>query len=140
MSQVSRWEHFNHDADIGVRGYGATLADAFVAAAMALTAVVTDPDTVACREEIDIEVPADDPEWQFFNFLNAIVYEMTTRNMLFGDYQVQLVNGKLLAKARGEPVDRQKHQPAVEIKGATMTELSIHTSPRGWCAQCVVDV
>ena len=35
------WEHFPHDADVGVRGFGATAAEAFEQAALALTAVVT---------------------------------------------------------------------------------------------------
>ena len=37
----ARWEHFPHDADIGVRGFGTTPAEAFEQAALALTAVVT---------------------------------------------------------------------------------------------------
>jgi len=36
-----RWEHFPHEADIGVRGFGATPAEAFEQAALALTAAVT---------------------------------------------------------------------------------------------------
>ena len=41
-----RWEHFPHDADIGVRGIGASKEEAFEQAALALTAVLTDPRTV----------------------------------------------------------------------------------------------
>ncbi len=41
----------------------------------------------------------------------------------------------------GEAVDRQKHQPAVEIKGATFTELHVCQQADGlWLAQCIVDV
>ena len=36
------WEHFEHKADIGVRGFGNTLAEAFEQAAVAMTTVVTD--------------------------------------------------------------------------------------------------
>jgi tRNA-splicing ligase RtcB/Archease protein family (MTH1598/TM1083) len=57
-----RWEHFPHDADVGVRGFGATAAEAFEQAALALTAVVTHagvasriPVAVTC-EESDIEL------------------------------------------------------------------------------------
>jgi hypothetical protein len=35
------WEHFPHDADVGVRGRGLTAAEAFEQAAQALTAVIT---------------------------------------------------------------------------------------------------
>jgi tRNA nucleotidyltransferase (CCA-adding enzyme) len=52
------------------------------------------------------------------------------------------VNGdRLAARANGEPVSRERHQPAVEVKGATMTELSVmEASPGHWRAQCMVDV
>lgn len=42
MTVTARWEHFPHQADIGVRGMGATLAQAFEQAALALTAVIVD--------------------------------------------------------------------------------------------------
>jgi len=38
---LSRWEHFPHDADVGIRGFGPTAAAAFEQAACALTAAVT---------------------------------------------------------------------------------------------------
>ena len=37
------WELFPRQADVGVRGFGATEAEAFEQAALAMTAVVTDP-------------------------------------------------------------------------------------------------
>ena len=43
--------------------------------------------------------------------------------------------------AWGERVDPEKHQPAVEIKGATYTALSVTEQTDGsWTARCVVDV
>ena len=42
-----RWEHFEHGADVGVRGIGPTPASAFEQAALALTAVITEPDAVS---------------------------------------------------------------------------------------------
>ena len=44
-----RWEHFPHDADVGVRGFGVTAAEAFEQAALALTAVVTHAGQAAPR-------------------------------------------------------------------------------------------
>ncbi|WP_159588852.1 archease [Chelativorans xinjiangense] len=34
-SRVAGWEHFHHDADIGVCGYGGSVAEAFEQAALA---------------------------------------------------------------------------------------------------------
>ena len=66
---------------------------------------------------------------------------MATRNMLFGRFSVRVAGGTLAATAWGEPVDRARHRPAVEIKGATYTALSVTQRGDGaWVAQCVVDV
>ena len=139
-SKEPQWEHFNHEADIGIRGYGATLDEAFAAAGLALTAVITEPERVAAKVRVVIDICENDPEWQFFEFINAIIYEMATRHMLFRRYRVHLKGAKLHAEALGEPVDPKRHQPAVEIKGATLTELRVKAEKPGWSAQCVVDV
>jgi len=66
---------------------------------------------------------------------------MATRGLLFGRFQVAIEGDRLRATAYGEPVDRARHQPAVEVKGATMTGLEVRRSAQGeWRAQCIVDV
>ena len=74
-------------------------------------------------------------------WLNAIVTQMAVRRMLFGRYEVELEGGRLTATAIGEPISPERHQPAVEVKGATYTLLRVaHTDDGGWLAQTVVDV
>ena len=136
-----RWEHFPHDADIGVRGVGASREEAFEQAALALTAVITAPHTVAPNEVVEVACEAPDDELLLADWLNALVYEMATRRMLFGRYEVRLEDRRLQAIAWGEAVDVARHQPAVEVKGATYTELLVKQDENGaWRAQCVVDV
>ncbi|MEW6324218.1 MAG: archease [Nitrospirota bacterium] len=136
-----RWEHFPHGADIGVRGLGRSKAEAFEQAALALTAVAADPGGIAPKEVVEIACDVQDDELGLVDWLNAIVYEMATRNMLFGRFEVTLADGRLRAKAWGEAVDAARHQPAVEVKGATYTELRVNRAGTGeWTAQCVVDV
>jgi SHS2 domain-containing protein len=138
---VAAWEHFEHGADIGVRGIGATLAEAFEQAALALTAVLTDPAGVIPRTSVGIRCAAPDDEVLLVDWLNALVYEMATRRMLFGRFGVTIEGHALAGEAWGEPVDVARHRPAVEVKGATYTALSIARHADGnWVAQCVVDV
>jgi tRNA nucleotidyltransferase (CCA-adding enzyme) len=134
------WEHFQHEADMGVRGKGRSKSEAFEQAALALTAVITDIDNVQADQEIAVQCEAPDDELLLAEWLNALVYEMSTRKMLFRRFEVHLPPGKLEAKVWGEPVDIEKHQPAVEVKGATYTALAVTETPEGWAAQCVVDV
>ncbi|UCD69468.1 MAG: archease [Betaproteobacteria bacterium] len=135
------WEHFDHDADVGVRGIGVTQAQAFEQAALALTSIVTQIESVEPRQRIDISAENGDPELLFVDWLDALIFEMATRRMLFSRYKVDIEGERLSARAWGEPVDVNRHQPAVEIKGATLTELKVEEQDEGqWLAQCVVDV
>jgi tRNA nucleotidyltransferase (CCA-adding enzyme) len=141
MPQAERWEHFAHDADIGVRGRGPTEAAAFEQAALALTAVITDPGQVRAEQAVSIACAAPDDAILLVDWLNALVLEMATRGLLFGRFTVRIAGHELAATAWGEPLDRARHAPAVEVKGATLTDLRVAQQPDGtWVAECVVDV
>ena len=135
-----RWEHFEHEADIGVRGIGPTLAGAFEQGALALTAAICDPASVRPIEPITIRCAAPDYEILFVDWLNAVIFEMATRHMLFSRFAVNEKDGELNGTAWGEAVETGRHAPAVEPKGATYTELSVGRSDSRWVAQCVIDV
>lgn len=138
---MRHWEHFSHQADIGVRGIGESVAAAFEQAALALTAVVTDLASVAPTQAVTVECDNPDTELLLVDWLNAIVYEMATRKLLFSRYELQLEGHHLTATLYGEAIDVQRHQPAVEVKGATYTELQVaQRADSEWFAQCVVDV
>jgi tRNA nucleotidyltransferase (CCA-adding enzyme) len=136
-----RWEHFDHGADIGVRGFGPTEAAAFEQAALALTAVIADPQAIELRQSVPITCEGEDDELLLAAWLNAVVSQMAVRRMLFGRFHVELRPGHLAATASGEPVVVDRHRPAVEVKGATYTALRVARTPEGgWLAQTVVDV
>ena len=136
----TRWEHFPHDADVGVRGRGATLAEAFEQAAVALTAIVTDA-KIAEKNSAEVSCEAPDVELLLVDWLNAIIYEMAVRNMIFGRFKVTLSDTSLQGAMWGENVDQAKHSPACEPKGATYTALRVAQEADGtWSAACVVDV
>jgi tRNA nucleotidyltransferase (CCA-adding enzyme) len=138
---AAHWEHFHHEADIGVRGVGATLAEAFEQTALAMVAVITDPLRIRPLEDVSFECDAPDPELLLVDWLNAVIFQMATRRLVLRDFRVTIEGSVLRGTARGEPVEQDRHQPAVEIKGATYTELSVAQDPDGnWRAQCVVDV
>ncbi len=141
LATPAHWEHFPHQADMGVRGIGATREQAFEQAALALISVIGDIAKIAPREAVAIHCEAPDDELLFVDWLNALVYEMATRRMLFSRFQVRLRGHALDASAWGEPLDVARHQPAVEVKGATYTGLRVmRTSEGNWTAECVVDV
>lgn len=137
----AQWQHFPHQADIGVRGIGETVEQAFEQAALAMTAVVADIESITPARSVRIRCEAPDRELLLVEWLNALVFEMASRNMLFSRFEVAIDDEKLQGTAWGEPVDRARHHPAVEIKGATYTSLHVGQNEEGlWVAECVVDV
>lgn len=139
--EVPYWEHFDHGADIGVRGVGTTREGAFEQIALALAAVVTDPARVRAELSVAIQCEAAGDEPLVVEWLNSIVYEMATRRVVFGTFDVKLEGTRLTAVAWGERIDRGRHEPAVEVKGATYTALRFGRRDDGaWAAECVVDV
>lgn len=135
------WEHFSHGADIGVRGSGESIEEAFEQAALALTAVVGEISRVEQRQSVEVHCEAPDVELLFVSWLNAIIYEMAVRRMLFSAFRVVISGGTVRGTLQGELADPERHQIGVEVKGATVTELKVRRGPDGrWVAQCVVDV
>lgn len=138
------WRHFDHAADMGVRAVAGTLGELFEQMALGVVAIVT---TAKIRnvETVALRCSAPDLELLLVDWLNALIFEMSTRRMLFGRFVVIVEPHPdeclLKATAWGEPVDVHRHQPAVELKGATYTALRVHQDETGcWQAQCVVDV
>ncbi len=132
---------FPHGADIGVRGLGRTRDEAFAQAALALAGAVVDPQTVAPREAVGIDCAAPDDRLLFCDWLNAVIYEMEVRRMVFRRFEVSSQAHRLHAIAWGEAFDPTRHAAASEPKGATLSGLKVERRPDGaWVAECIVDV
>ena len=135
------WEHFHHQADIGVRGIGETIEEAFEEGAAALMAVMCSLEKVEVKEEVIIQCEAEEAELLFADWLNSIIYEMDTRRMLFSRFEVRLNGDKLEGKMWDEKIKPDNHETAVEVKAATYMMLKAEKNSSGkWIAQCVVDV
>jgi SHS2 domain-containing protein len=135
------WDHFPHGADIGVRGWGGNVAEAFEQAALATSAIVVEPILVRSETSIDLTCEASSLEDLLVEWLNAVIFEMSRRQLVFCSFSLSLDGNKLLAAARGEALDPDRHELGVEPKGATYTLLRVSRRDDGtWDAQCVVDV
>ncbi len=138
---MGSWEHFSHDADMGVRAEGATPEEVFEQMALGMTALITDPKAIAPGEDVEIACEAPSTDLLLVDWLNALVFEMAVRRMVFGRFSVRLDGTRLRGVASGERVDVSRHQPVVEVKGATYTALRFGRRADGsWESQCVLDV
>jgi len=135
------WEHFAHPADMGIRGLGQTRQGAYVQAALALTALTVELDTIEPRTCVTVACEEIAPELLLVAWLNAILFEMATRHMVFGRFAIELECAGLRAELWGEALDADKHHPGTEVKAATYAALRVEQEPKGqWVAQCIVDM
>jgi len=133
------YDYFEHDADVGVCGKGATVADAFAGAARAMFAIQTDLDSVQHRERIEVEFEEGDTELALVRWLNALLAASCERGLAFGEFGLAREGELWRGWAEGERW-RDGLARGTEVKGATLTMLSVLRSDAGWEARCVVDV
>lgn len=135
------YETFEHGADIGVRGRGATMSEAFANGARAMfSLMVDDIDTVLPKRSLDISCESFDTESLFTAWLNTLLAEADVHHLIFAAFDLEIRDCHVRGTARGEPFDPSRHSRGIEVKGATYTELAVRQDEYGWLAQCVVDV
>lgn len=136
-----QYETFEHGADIGIRGHGATLEEAFVNGARALFSIVVDSlDNISPADSKAVKASSYDREGLFVAWLNALLAEADLENMVFCSFEVNIHGFELHGRAWGETPAPGHQERGVEVKGATFTELKVAREKGVWVAQCVVDV
>ncbi len=133
------FSYFEHDADMGVIGYGETMEQAFKAAAQAVFAIMTNLDGVQSRDEITVEFEEADPEFALVIWINLILGKARESGMVFNDFRLQRNGHQWRARIKGEKW-HDALERGIEVKGATFTMLSVRQEKGIWIAQCVVDV
>jgi len=134
-------ETFEHGADIGIRGKGKSVSEAFENGAKSMfSLLVEDLDTITPEKSVIISCESYDLEGLFVAWLNSLLAESDMQRLIFSDFKVKIHDLRLTGTAMGEPFDFSKHQRGVEVKGATFTELVVRQDGGWWIAQCVVDV
>lgn len=133
--------YFDHEADVGIVGYGASLQEAFEEAAVAMFNLIIDVSRVESKNEVVIECQGTDNEELFVEWLNALLAQADIHDMAFSEFHVQqMKNHQLRGSAKGEALDQDKHRPKLEVKAATYSMLSVDHTEDQWSAKCVVDV
>jgi len=130
-----------HTADVGFEAWGTTREEVFANAARALISLIVDLEAIAPREEITLEIHGPDLESVLVNWLSELLYLHDAEAWLFREFEVQnLGNDSLRARARGEKLERSRHEVKLLVKAITYHQLVLEESPQGWRAQVYVDI
>lgn len=142
---MKEYEQFEHKADIGVRGYGKTIEEAFENGAKAMFSVMVNLEKVEPKKEIKIASEADNLEELFVEWLNTLLSEAGIQNFVFCEFKIKEIKKtdsryKLFGAARGEDLNPEKHEAEVEVKAATYSQLKVEKKNNKFIAQTIVDV
>jgi len=133
------YSYFEHDADVGVIGRGETPERAFEAAARATFALMADPDSLKETREASVSFVEEDLELALVEWLNALLGAAREQGAVFRRFSLAREGARWTGRAWGEPW-RDDMERGTEVKGATLTMLSVRSRDPGWEARCIVDV
>ena len=119
-----RYAYFEHDADIGVSGRGATPEEAFEAAAAAMFALMTELAAVRRSRTVQLEFEEADTELALVRWLNLLLATAREQGMAFAEFRLERDGVVWRGSATGE-VWRRDLERGVEVKGATLTMLRV---------------
>jgi len=137
------WETFDHIADIGVRGWGRDVDEAFANGAKAMFSImVEDLSVVRPEQSVDVTCDSFDLAGLFVAWLNRLIAEADLRDMVFCQFSpsVHMDELTLEGRASGQHWDRLECGRGIEVKGATFSEAEVKRVNGLWMAQCIVDV
>ncbi len=139
------FETFEHQADIGVKGIGLGIEEAFQECAKAMFSVEINLEKVEPQKSIKIKCSARNQEELLVEWLNSLLAQSSIKDMAFSEFKVMITKEKegfkLEGEAKGEKLG-EKHEPKIEVKAATYSQLKIYQdeATNNWIVQCIVDV
>ena len=134
-------ETFEHTADIGIRAWGDQFTEVFEEAARALFSVMVNLKDIQPRETVRFELVAEAGEELLLKWLKELLFTSDTRKILFSEFKVlDLTSEKLIAEARGEPLDRAKHSLGSEVKAITRHQFKLVRDKGRYLAEVLLDI
>jgi SHS2 domain-containing protein len=131
--------YFDHDADMGIIGRGKSLESCFEETALALFALTGNLSQVKPTQQIVFKFAESDIEFALVTWLNLLIAHAQTKHLLFSSFKIRKRRNVWYCEARGE-IWHPGIERGIDVKGATLTMLSVKKIGEQWQAQCVVDV
>lgn len=141
MTTQPPFETFDHTADVGIIARGATLGEALANAARAMFSLMVDVDRVEPREERRIEVEAENVEGLLVNWLAELLYVSEVDNLVFSRFDMlEVSDTRVVARATGEPLDLDRHDPKLMVKAVTCHMLEVAREDGGCRVRVILDI
>src|SRR3990167_4664108 len=130
-----RENYFDHEADIGIIGRGKTINDCFVDAAHVMFSMMTDLSKIQPKKTLAFTFEESDIELAFVTWLNLLLAHANAKNLIFSQFNISQQGDQWQGEASGEPW-RDDMERGTDVKGATLTMLSVKKINDEWEARC----
>ena len=141
MSASAGWEHFETEADVGVRAWAATRADAFAQAALGVFALIVRPEEVEERERREVRAQADSRERLLVGWINECLYVHEIEGFVVRRVDVDACSDTVVhGVLHGEEIDVSRHRPGTIVKAATLHQVIVSESGGRHEVEVIVDV
>jgi SHS2 domain-containing protein len=135
------FEHFDVEADVGVRAWGPTRSEAFAQAALGVFALIVPPGDVLPRETREVRAQGDSLDALLVTWINECLYLHEIEGFVVHRIapvrcEERLVHGVL----HGEAVDVGRHHLGTVVKGVTFHKIEVREREGLHEVRIIVDV
>jgi SHS2 domain-containing protein len=135
------YEYFEVEADVGVRAWAPTRAEAFAQAAMGVLSLVCDPVSVTPRETREVRAQADAPETLLVAWIDECLYVHEIEAFVVHRVEVTAFSDTVVhGRLHGEPLDAGRHRLGTVVKAATLHGVSVESRDGSHEVRVIVDV
>jgi len=140
-NKKSNFRILDHTADLRVKIRGNSQKELFKNAARGMFSVITQINKITPNQSIPIKLKAQREEDLLVDWLNELIYLMSTRDILFCDFKIDEISPEhIKAEALGEKFNNKKHRINSEIKAATYHNLKIDSHRQSQSVEVIFDV
>jgi len=133
-----RYEEIEHTADVGIRAFGSTMNELFANAAEGMFSLIADLSKVRTIGEVEVRTASEDPGELMVQWLTELLFLHETQRLLLREFDVTIEDGQLQARARGERIDKRRHELRLVVKAATYYRLRV--DPDAGVAEIIFDI
>jgi len=141
------YEILEHPADVGFLAYGATLAELFENAALAMCSLACAPEKIEERMQRKIIARGRDIESLLYAWLAEVLAIADGEQLVFHRVSVSelkepsdSVAGEARGVAYGERFDHERHAAGTYIKAVTLHQFKVERAAKGFQARVYLDL
>ena len=135
------WEHFEVEADVGIRGWGPSRAVAVAQLTLGVFSLIAAPGSVEVRERREVRAQAESPEALLVAWVDECLYVHEIEGFVVHEVEMTVCTDTLAhGYLHGEPLDAARHRIGTVVKGATYHRIAMTAQDGLHEARLIVDV